>query len=225
MKKGFQRVKVDGQFYEIADAPVLDKKYKHDIDVVVDRIVVRPDMATRLQNALLRHHLPPSLIELELTESVLMNDFAGTLNTLHALRAVGVGLSIDDFGTGYSSLAYLRCFPVQCLKLDRSFVSDLAHDVRTREIVDTVIALAHKFDVQCIAEGVESPEQAQLLPGHSLTTPEGITITTVSQTGGGAVVTVSRAHHHAKHHKGKHHKGKHHHKKKHHHHHKKHRKH
>ena len=123
----------------------------------------KPDMATRLQNALLRHHLPPSLIELELTESVLMNDFAGTLNTLHALRAVGVGLSIDDFGTGYSSLAYLRCFPVQCLKLDRSFVSDLAHDVRTREIVDTVIALAHKFDVQCIAEGVETPEQAQLL--------------------------------------------------------------
>ncbi len=123
----------------------------------------RPDMAARLQSALLRHHLPPSLIEIELTESILTNDFASTLATLHALRAVGVGLSIDDFGTGYSSLAYLRCFPVQSLKLDRSFVSDLGHDARTREIVDAVIALAHKFDVRCIAEGVESVEQAEVL--------------------------------------------------------------
>jgi EAL domain-containing protein (putative c-di-GMP-specific phosphodiesterase class I) len=123
----------------------------------------RGDMALRLQNALLRHRLPASLIEIELTESILMNDFASTLATLHALRAVGVGLSIDDFGTGYSSLAYLRCFPVQSLKLDRSFVSDLAHDARTREIVDAVIALAHKFDVRCIAEGVESAEQVDAL--------------------------------------------------------------
>jgi diguanylate cyclase (GGDEF)-like protein/PAS domain S-box-containing protein len=123
----------------------------------------RADMAARVEAALARHGLPAQLIEIELTESILLHDFDAALLALGALRAIGVRLSIDDFGTGYSSLAYLRRFPVNCLKVDRSFVADVVSDVRTLEIVDTVVTLAHKFDMCCIAEGVETREQMAAL--------------------------------------------------------------
>lgn len=123
----------------------------------------RADLAARIDAALLRHHLPAQLIEIELTESILLHDFDAALLALESLRAVGVRLSIDDFGTGYSSLAYLRRFPVHCLKVDRSFVADVVSDVRTLEIVDSVVTLAHKFEMCCIAEGVETREQMAAL--------------------------------------------------------------
>lgn len=123
----------------------------------------RVDMARRIQNALTRHAVPSELIEIELTESILLHDFEMALAALESLRTVGVRLSIDDFGTGYSSLAYLRRFPVHCLKVDRSFVADVVTDTRTLEIVDSVVTLAHKFDMCCIAEGVETKEQVAAL--------------------------------------------------------------
>ncbi len=123
----------------------------------------RSDTAERLQSALERHAIPPEWIEIELTESILLNDFETAIQTLHRLRDVGVRLSIDDFGTGYSSLAYLRRFRVDALKLDRSFVTDVETDTRTREIIETVIALAHKFDMSCVAEGIETVGQHQTL--------------------------------------------------------------
>ena len=119
----------------------------------------RVDMAPRVQAALVRHAVPAALLEIELTESILLHDFEAALAALESLRAVGVRLSIDDFGTGYSSLAYLRRFPVHCLKVDRSFVADVVTDARTLEIVDSVVTLAHKFDMCCIAEGVETHAQ------------------------------------------------------------------
>jgi len=123
----------------------------------------RHDAVARVEQAIARHGLPTRLVELELTESVLLGDVHAALGTLEALRALGLGLSIDDFGTGYSSLAYLRRFPVDCLKIDRSFVAELTTDRRTRQIVRSIIELTHQFGLRCVAEGIETVEQLALL--------------------------------------------------------------
>jgi len=108
--------------------------------------------------ALARSGLAPCRLELELTESVLMEDVDGAIAFMHAARALGVRLAIDDFGTGYSSLAYLQCFPINQLKVDRSFVRLLPK--RGETIVHAILALARGFGLSVVAEGVE--EQAQL---------------------------------------------------------------
>ena len=108
--------------------------------------------------ALARSGLAPERLELELTESVLMEDVDGAIAFMRAVRALGVRLAIDDFGTGYSSLAYLQCFPINQLKVDRSFVQLLPHSGET--IIQAVLALARGFGLTVVAEGVE--EQAQL---------------------------------------------------------------
>ncbi len=119
--------------------------------------------AERVQEALQRHGLAPSRIELELTESVLLGDADNAVDTLHALRDMGLKVAIDDFGTGYSSLSYLCRFAVDRLKLDRSFVGRLCEDPRTQSLVRAVIAVAHELGLQCVAEGIETPEQLALL--------------------------------------------------------------
>ncbi|MGY1643865.1 putative bifunctional diguanylate cyclase/phosphodiesterase [Geodermatophilus sp. SYSU D00703] len=108
--------------------------------------------------ALERYGLPPSRLSVEITESALMKDPASAREVLTQLRDLGVQLAIDDFGTGYSSLAYLRHLPVDCLKVDRSFVAELAHG--HTEIASAVIALAASLDLTTVAEGVETDEQA-----------------------------------------------------------------
>ena len=102
-------------------------------------------------------------MELEITETVAMQDHARTLGTLHRLRELGVRLSIDDFGTGYSSLSYLRRFPVDTLKIDRSFIKDVAADKRTAGIVSAIIAVARELGLRVIAEGVETEAQLEYL--------------------------------------------------------------
>lgn len=123
----------------------------------------RRDMAVRIKQSLARHGLPPELLEVELTESILLGDADTALETLQTLRQTGIGLALDDFGTGYSSLSYLRRFPVSRLKIDRSFVTGIASDADLRHIVQAVITLAHQFGMRCVAEGVETIEELACL--------------------------------------------------------------
>jgi diguanylate cyclase (GGDEF)-like protein/PAS domain S-box-containing protein len=100
---------------------------------------------------------------LELTENTLMQDTASTVDALHALRSQGVHLSIDDFGTGYSSLSYLKRFPVESLKIDRSFIDGLGRESEDTSIVEAIIRLAHALELSAVAEGLETPTQLETL--------------------------------------------------------------
>jgi len=107
--------------------------------------------------------LEPARLELEVTESALMRNADEAVRVLGALKEFGVLVSIDDFGTGYSSLAQLRQLPVDVLKIDRSFVQHVAEDPEDRAIAETVVSLARAIEVAVVAEGVETPEQDQVL--------------------------------------------------------------
>jgi len=114
--------------------------------------------------ALMREHgIEPGCLEMELTESMMMSDPDLAIAILHRLRGGGVALSIDDFGTGFSSMSYLRQLPVNYLKLDRSFVQNVAHDEKDADLCAGIMALAHKLDMHVVAEGVETPEQHRML--------------------------------------------------------------
>jgi diguanylate cyclase len=106
--------------------------------------------------------LPPG-IDLEITESVIMDDVDGNIAKLNALREMGITMFIDDFGTGYSSLGYLARLPVQSLKIDRSFVITMLKDPNALTLVSTIISLAHSLKLKVVAEGVELEEEAQML--------------------------------------------------------------
>ncbi|KZN48005.1 EAL domain-containing protein [Pseudoalteromonas luteoviolacea] len=107
--------------------------------------------------------LPPAFLHLELTESMLMGDVEAAIEQLKEMKKLGVSLSIDDFGTGYSSLSYLKRFPVDVLKVDRSFVKDIPEDTNDMEITAAIIAMAQKLSMKVIAEGVETAEQVAFL--------------------------------------------------------------
>jgi diguanylate cyclase (GGDEF)-like protein len=120
-----------------------------------------PGLVQSVMDVLRDTGLPPHLLELEITESVLMEDIETNITLLESLHAAGISLSIDDFGTGYSSLAYLQRFPIQKLKIDRSFIQRMPGDGEA--IASAVIAMAHSLNMQVVAEGVEDPEQLALL--------------------------------------------------------------
>jgi diguanylate cyclase (GGDEF)-like protein len=115
-------------------------------------------LVSALRGSLARHAVPARLIELELTESTLMESTDERLRQLHALKSVGVQLSIDDFGTGYSSLSYLSRLPMDKLKIDRSLVKDILTEPKDRAITEAIIALAHRLKMMVVAEGVESAD-------------------------------------------------------------------
>lgn len=107
--------------------------------------------------------LPPAYLELELTESILMQDAAASASTLEALKAMGIQLAIDDFGTGYSSLSYLKRFPIDTLKIDQSFVRDISIDADDATIVSAIIGMGRNLKQRVIAEGIETAEQLAFL--------------------------------------------------------------
>ena len=122
-----------------------------------------PDLLATISDVLSRTGLPASRLELEVTEGVLIADEAQALRTLSALRQLGVGLALDDFGTGYASLSYLRKFPFERIKLDRSFVQAQVLEDRSRHILQSILGLSRKLGVGVIAEGVETRTQLHLL--------------------------------------------------------------
>ncbi len=117
--------------------------------------------------------LDPGVLELEITESVLMKEGDASMKTLQALNAMGIRLAIDDFGTGYSSLGYLKRFPIDTLKIDRAFIKDLATDAQDAAIVSAVITLARGLGVNVVAEGVETYEQLQFLRSQQCNAVQG----------------------------------------------------
>ncbi len=122
-----------------------------------------PQLAPQIQDLLTLHGLSPHTLELELTESTLLETGGRTMETLHALERLGVGLALDDFGTGYSSLGYLKRLPLTALKIDQSFVRDLATDADDRTLAATIVALGHSLGLQVVAEGVETEDQRGIL--------------------------------------------------------------
>ncbi|WP_259740663.1 EAL domain-containing protein, partial [Pseudomonas poae] len=107
--------------------------------------------------------LPPTQLELEITESVLMQNVDATVITLNRIKAMGVRLALDDFGTGYSSLSYLRRFPIDVLKIDQSFIHGLSVNNQDAQLISAIIGMGKSLDLNIIAEGVESLEQLKFL--------------------------------------------------------------
>jgi EAL domain-containing protein (putative c-di-GMP-specific phosphodiesterase class I) len=118
-----------------------------------------PDLVDVLREILERTGLDPAQLGLEITESALMEEIDSPLDTLTALKDVGVRLLLDDFGTGYSSLSYLRNFPIDALKVDRMFVADLDDQAGDAAILQAVVAMADALGIAVVAEGVETKEQ------------------------------------------------------------------
>ncbi|PZO00950.1 MAG: hypothetical protein DCF30_08495 [Hyphomicrobiales bacterium] len=121
------------------------------------------DFAERVLSGLLKHSLPPEAIELEVTESAIMENGGRAMSQLTALHAAGVSLAIDDFGTGYSSLANLQRLPASVVKIDQSFVRNIVNDERERALVGSMITLSRDLGYRIVAEGVETAEAAAIL--------------------------------------------------------------
>lgn len=128
--------------------------------------LARDELADEIEYALRSSGIAASRLELEVTENALMGNISSTLILLRQIRALGVSLSIDDFGTGYSSLSYLKRLPLNTLKIDRSFIQDIPKSTTDMEIVQAIIGMAHTLHLQVITEGVETPQQLELLIKH-----------------------------------------------------------
>ncbi|MAY40894.1 EAL domain-containing protein [Neptuniibacter sp. UBA6509] len=144
-----------------------NKKYNKEIRIAVNISAIQffdNFLVHRISNILKITGLSPHLLELELTETALMQDFNSTIDILHQLKEMGINIAVDDFGTGYSSLSYLKQFPLDRIKIDQSFVRDLDESSESVEITQAIITMAHNLNLQVIAEGVETAQQrGQLL--------------------------------------------------------------
>ena len=121
------------------------------------------DFVEQVKSLISHYAINPSLLKLELTESILFKDINGMISTMNTIRNIGIGFELDDFGTGYSSLQYLKKLPLSQLKIDQSFVRDIAIDNNDRTLVLTIITMAHSLGLEVIAEGVETQQQYDFL--------------------------------------------------------------
>jgi predicted signal transduction protein with EAL and GGDEF domain len=129
----------------------------------ISRIQFRKRFSKRLEELTALYNIPPNALELEITESVLLDDHSQVAEELNNLRAAGVTLSLDDFGTGFSSLSYLKRFRFDVLKIDRSFVTGLPNNPDDVLLVKAILAMAKGFDLKVVAEGVENDDQLKFL--------------------------------------------------------------
>jgi EAL domain-containing protein (putative c-di-GMP-specific phosphodiesterase class I) len=123
----------------------------------------RQDIAALIRNTLEKIHLDPKFLEIEITESAIMSDPDSAVGTLTEIKKLGVSIALDDFGTGYSSLSHLRRFPIDTLKIDRSFIMNIDSNQEDAEIVAAIIAMAHTLKLRVIIEGVETNNQLRVL--------------------------------------------------------------
>ena len=148
--------------------------YRFSISVNVSaRQLERDRIVDDVSGALAASGFDPGQLILELTETTLMNDVDATIARLGLLKALGVRLAVDDFGTGYSSLAYLRRFPIDVLKIDRSFVSGLADSNESAALVHTLVQLGKVLGLETIAEGIEDDDQRERLQAEQVDTGQG----------------------------------------------------
>ncbi|WP_169196582.1 EAL domain-containing protein [Devosia sp. MC1541] len=131
------------------------------------------DLVAHVKHALEKSTLSPERLELEITESLLLNDSEITMRALHELRSMGVRISMDDFGTGYSSLSYLRSFPFDKIKIDRSFMADLTTRLDSQAIIAAVIGLGRALGMETTAEGIETEEQLSLVRQQGVSEVQG----------------------------------------------------
>ena len=131
------------------------------------------DIVPRILACLEKSNVPPRLLEIEITETILMENVHQAIESLERLHARGISIAIDDFGTGYSSLSYLKTLPIDCLKIDRGFVKDICTDDNDQKIVQTLISMAHSMGMKVVAEGVEDREQFEQLRGYSVDEVQG----------------------------------------------------
>jgi EAL domain-containing protein (putative c-di-GMP-specific phosphodiesterase class I) len=130
------------------------------------RQLQREDFTCVVRDVLHETGVSPAALEIEVTESSVMHNAQQVIAMLHSIKSLGVQISVDDFGTGYSCLSYLKQFPVNRLKIDRSFVKDLLHDDDGEVIVRTIISLGHNLGMRVVAEGVENIRQIEYLRKH-----------------------------------------------------------
>lgn len=132
------------------------------INVSIQQLM-EPQFATEVKNTIKQYAINPTLLKIEVTESMFLDNAAEVINTMQALQKLGVGFELDDFGTGYSCLQYLKQLPLKQLKIDQSFVRDIVKDRNDQSIVKTIIAMSQGFNIDVIAEGVETKAQYTLL--------------------------------------------------------------
>lgn len=151
-------------------------QWKDDVTVAINLSPAQmknPSLVATVVGALAASQLDPSRLEIEIVESVLMDETEHNIRTLHALRELGVKIALDDFGTGYSSLSYLRAFPFDKIKIDQRFVRDIDTSTENQAIVRAIISLARDLKMRITAEGVENEQQATVLAGMGCTEVQG----------------------------------------------------
>ncbi|MBY4677721.1 EAL domain-containing protein [Marinobacterium arenosum] len=150
------------QLHDWARQGVIDKDFSLSVNFSIKQLN-HPELLVRLEKILNNSHIDPANLDVEITETTLMSNPDSIIPLLRTLSEMGMTISVDDFGTGYSSLNYLRLLPINYLKIDRSFIKDLAQDSNSEIITRSIINLAHNLDLQVVAEGIETPEQKEFL--------------------------------------------------------------